>query len=270
MNKIIQSLKRIEQFFFRKEKKVVFHVSSSLKNTSINRDLCVMYEESSKMGSYCAIKCCTVVTSVTVSHLFYLYDFLQMFRFKVALCMGQKTQIENERIVVNNWLQFTTSNEDFSVFCRILEKIILSRITSPEKKGEYYENAAIETLHTILSAEDSVKDLIQPHGIGARPRILHRTTKDSKTTVRFSRAHEQESHCDQRFKKNCVREYNRNQQGPSSSNTNKPRNFFLIKPTIDDLKFNLAQNQWLVPRNLQNAVSRYLNVSSLLFLIFRI
>lgn len=71
--------------------------------------------------------------------------------------MGQKTDIENQTIIVNNWLQFTTANENFFVFRKMLEKILLNKISVPERRSQYFEDAAINTLVTILSAEDSAK-----------------------------------------------------------------------------------------------------------------
>lgn len=160
----------------RKEKKVILHQSSSLRdpgfhnarNASLRKvpSNWLIFEELSRAGTIYNIRGATCVSPLTVS----------LFVDPSNINSFEKFE-ENKmaELCLNQWVIFHDSLQLTSSIVQLREKInnlILKKITFPYRNFVVQEEALINLVTVILTKEDGNLNLVAPPGIGARPKVL--------------------------------------------------------------------------------------------------
>ncbi|KOB67903.1 putative ATP-dependent RNA helicase YTHDC2, partial [Operophtera brumata] len=180
-----------------KEVRVAFHPKSTLHNggtgvsamhksiTGLPTDW-VVFEEISRSGRFCFIRCCTLVTPLTVA----------LFSGPIRLSSTALTQRANPPglssdsdseadennsspdtagITLDDWMQFTADASDaISVFYlrQKLCALVIRRMSNPGKPMSPLDEQILNTVVHVLGAEEKNVGLFQPSGIGQRPKPL--------------------------------------------------------------------------------------------------
>lgn len=180
-----------------KEVRVAFHPKSTLHNggtgtsamhksvTNLPTDW-VIFEEISRAGRFCFIRCCTLVTPLTVA----------LFSGPIRLSNSALTQRANPPglssdsdseadennsspdtagITLDDWMQFTADASDaISVFYlrQKLCALVIRRMSNPGKPMSPLDEQILNAVVHVLGAEEKNVGLIQPSGIGQRPKPL--------------------------------------------------------------------------------------------------
>lgn len=179
-----------------KEVKVAFHPSSTLHQgggltgsqksvQSLPTDW-VVFEEISRAGRFCFIRCNTLVTPLTVA----------LFGGPLRLPIGALTQRANPPglssdsdseadennaspdtavITLDDWMAFTADASDaISVFYlrQKLCALVIRRMSNPAKPMTPLDEQILSTVVHLMGSEEKNVGLIQPSGIGQRPKPL--------------------------------------------------------------------------------------------------
>lgn len=79
-----------------------------------------------------------------------------LYKFKVALTCGSITQpLEDDRFIIDNWIEFQSNNDKLYKLRNALLCICTYKIQNANYKFTNFENDVIDTVVSIISAEDS-------------------------------------------------------------------------------------------------------------------
>lgn len=179
-----------------KEVKVAFHPSSTLHKgggiTGSQKSVInvptdwVVFEEISRAGRFCFIRCNTLVTPLTVA----------LFGGPLRLPPGALTQRANPPglssdsdseadesnaspdtavLALDDWMAFTADASDAISVCYLRQKLcalVIRRMSNPAKPTTPLDDQILNTVVHILGAEEKNVGLSQPSGIGQRPKPL--------------------------------------------------------------------------------------------------
>lgn len=82
---------------------------------------------------------------------------------------------ENPEMVLNNWISFEGDSQLLNILSNLRTKInnlVNKKIAAPQKNLTIQDDNLIQLISTILTREDNSLGLIQPPGIGQRPKML--------------------------------------------------------------------------------------------------
>lgn len=215
-----------------KEVKVAFHPSSTLNRgggvkgsyksvQNLPTDW-VIFEEISRAGRFCFIRCNTLVTPLNVA----------LFGGPLRLPAGALTQRANPPglssdsdseadennsspdtavLTLDDWMAFTADASDAISVYYLRQKLcalVIRRMSNPGKPMTPLDEQILNTTVHILGAEERNVGLIQPTGIGQRPKPL---TIDSPNWR--MRVENEEQH---RHEKQLYQQYNQNDFGANN------------------------------------------------------
>ncbi|KAM5193048.1 3'-5' RNA helicase YTHDC2 [Mantella aurantiaca] len=149
----------------------------------------LIYDEMTRAHRIANIRCCTVVTPVTVA----IFsgpsrlpsNALQESTFNTTLYGVPNDSSDSEMedratalltsLKLDEWLQFKLDSEAAGLLLQLRQKwhsLFLRRMRSPSKPWTQADEATIRTVIAVLSTEDQSSGLRQPSGIGQRPRPI--------------------------------------------------------------------------------------------------
>ncbi|PSN46949.1 putative ATP-dependent RNA helicase YTHDC2 [Blattella germanica] len=156
-----------------KEFRVTFHPSSTLREcpksprTSVAASHSatvealpsdwLVYEEMSRSGRFCHVRCCTLVTPITVA----------IFAGPARMPLDAVSEAESKLTIVDA--------EAAHLALQLRQKwhsLFLRRMRAPTKPWSQVDEAVVKTIINVLAAEEQAMGLQQPSGIGQRPRPM--------------------------------------------------------------------------------------------------
>ncbi|XP_041666905.1 3'-5' RNA helicase YTHDC2 [Cheilinus undulatus] len=178
-----------------REKKVVFHPTSilspahnkeadSLKSSRKLPTDWLIYDEMSRGHRIASIRCCSVITPITVA-IFGGCSRLpdsalqEPAGHKDAEAPSEETsdsEVEElSEMKLDDWLVFQMDREAAGLVFDLRQKwqnLFIRRVRWPSKPWSQQDEAVVRTLVTVLTAEEQGAGLQQPMGIGQRPRPM--------------------------------------------------------------------------------------------------
>uniref|UniRef100_A0A1A7XDF5 RNA helicase n=1 Tax=Iconisemion striatum TaxID=60296 RepID=A0A1A7XDF5_9TELE len=190
-----------------REKKVHFHPTSILRQlqTSTSESAkrhptdWLIYDEMSRGHRMASVRCCTLVTSITIA------IFAGSTQSSCSGLQGpavQKTSdspldglsdSDSEELTdmrIDDWLVFKLEQETAGLVSELRNKwqsLLSKRIRCPSKPWSQQDEAIIQTLVSVLGAQEQEAGLQQPTGIGQRPRPMS-LEDGSRTSVGTSKS----------------------------------------------------------------------------------
>ncbi|XP_056289320.1 3'-5' RNA helicase YTHDC2 isoform X2 [Pseudoliparis swirei] len=181
-------------FSSNREKKVHFHPTSILnqaqpKENGIAKPAqalptdWLIYDEMSRGHRMASVRCCSVMTSVTVA-VFGGCAKLPSSALQEPAAQratdgsGDASDSETEELSemrIDDWLVFHLDKEAAGLVFELRQKwqnLFIKRIRCPSKPWSQQDEAIIRTLVSVLAAEEQAAGLQQPTGIGQRPRPM--------------------------------------------------------------------------------------------------
>ncbi|XP_013858223.1 probable ATP-dependent RNA helicase YTHDC2 [Austrofundulus limnaeus] len=188
-----------------REKKVLFHptcVLSQLQNGSAKSAPALptewlIYDEMSRGHRMASVRCCTLVTSITVA----------IFAGSTkSICSGLHEPAEQRmndspeddlsdsdtedqvEMKLDDWLVFQLEKQAAGLVSELRQKwqnLFIKRIRCPSKPWSQQDEAIIQTLVSALGAEEQEAGLQQPMGIGQRPRPMSSEDGPRSSTRNF-------------------------------------------------------------------------------------
>ncbi|KAL7376832.1 hypothetical protein ABVT39_016645 [Epinephelus coioides] len=176
-----------------REKKVHFHPTSILTHFKENSPAklaqslptdWLIYDEMSRGHRMATVRCCSVVTPITVA--IFTGSAIQpssalqepaVQKAKDSLLVDTSDS-ETEDLAemrVDDWLIFQLDREAAGLVCELRQKwqsLFIKRIRCPSKPCSQQDEAILRTLVSVLAAEEQEAGLQQPTGIGQRPRPM--------------------------------------------------------------------------------------------------
>nr|XP_033502305.1 3'-5' RNA helicase YTHDC2 isoform X4 [Epinephelus lanceolatus] len=176
-----------------REKKVHFHPTSILTHFKENSPAklaqalptdWLIYDEMSRGHRMATVRCCSVVTPITVA--IFTGGAIQpssalqepaVQKAKDSLLVDTSDS-ETEDLAemrVDDWLIFQLDREAAGLVCELRQKwqsLFIKRIRCPSKPCSQQDEAILRTLVSVLAAEEQEAGLQQPTGIGQRPRPM--------------------------------------------------------------------------------------------------
>ncbi|KAM9306788.1 3'-5' RNA helicase YTHDC2 isoform 2-T2 [Pholidichthys leucotaenia] len=187
--------KETSVFSSNREKKVHFHPTSILSQLQLKENSqskqpqalptdWLIYDEMSRGHRVASVRCCSVVTAITVA-IFGGHTkqpssaqhepAVQKFP-EIPLDDGSDSDPEDlGEMKVDDWLFFQLDKEASSLVCDLKQKwqnMFIKRIRCPSKPWSQQDDAVIQALVSMLGAEDQAAGLQQPAGIGQRPKPM--------------------------------------------------------------------------------------------------
>uniref|UniRef100_A0A1A8UM43 RNA helicase n=1 Tax=Nothobranchius furzeri TaxID=105023 RepID=A0A1A8UM43_NOTFU len=184
--------KETSVFSSNREKKVHFHPTSILSQLQSSTSKSaktlptdwLIYDEMSRGHRMASVRCCTLVTSITIA----------IFAGSTQpSCSGLQeptvhktndgplddlSDSDSEELTemkIDDWLVFQLDQENAGLVSELRHKwqsLFLKRIRSPSKPWSQQDEAIIQTLVSVLGAQEQEAGLQQPAGIGQRPRPM--------------------------------------------------------------------------------------------------
>uniref|UniRef100_A0A096M857 RNA helicase n=1 Tax=Poecilia formosa TaxID=48698 RepID=A0A096M857_POEFO len=185
-----------------REKKVHFHPTSvlsqlqlkeipPLNNSSKSGQALptdwLIYDEMSRGHRMASVRCCSVVTSITVAMFGGGTKLLSSTLHESAIQkrngnpenpLDDMSDSDTEDLVeikIDDWLVFGLERETAALVSELRQKwqnLFIKRIRCPSKPWSQQDEAVIQTLVSVLGAEEQEAGLQQPTGIGQRPRPM--------------------------------------------------------------------------------------------------
>ncbi|XP_008421313.1 probable ATP-dependent RNA helicase YTHDC2 isoform X2 [Poecilia reticulata] len=193
-----------------REKKVHFHPTSVLSQLQLKENSSsksgqtlptdwLIYDEMSRGHRMASVRCCSVVTSITVAMFgggtkllsSTLHESAIQKRYENLLDDMSDSDTEDlVEIKIDDWLVFGLERETAVLVSELRQKwqnLLIKRIRCPSKPWSQQDEAVIQTLVSVLGAEEQEAGLQQPTGIGQRPRPM--TSEDGpRSSGRNSKA----------------------------------------------------------------------------------
>uniref|UniRef100_A0A096MCZ8 RNA helicase n=1 Tax=Poecilia formosa TaxID=48698 RepID=A0A096MCZ8_POEFO len=182
-----------------REKKVHFHPTSvlsqlqlkeipPLNNSSKSGQALptdwLIYDEMSRGHRMASVRCCSVVTSITVAMFGGGTKLLSSTLHESAIQKRNENPLDDMsdsdtedlvEIKIDDWLVFGLERETAALVSELRQKwqnLFIKRIRCPSKPWSQQDEAVIQTLVSVLGAEEQEAGLQQPTGIGQRPRPM--------------------------------------------------------------------------------------------------
>ncbi|XP_049836121.1 3'-5' RNA helicase YTHDC2-like isoform X3 [Schistocerca gregaria] len=149
----------------------------------------LLYEEISRTGRYCHVRCCTLVTPVTVvlfagparMPLDAISEVEGAVRGDAVLGGAADSDSEaedrpegqNTTLKLDDWVVFRIDAETAHLALQLRQKwhsLFLRRMRAPAKPWSQVDEFVVKTVVGVLTAEEAALGLQQPNGIGQRPR----------------------------------------------------------------------------------------------------
>ncbi|KAF9424522.1 hypothetical protein HW555_000333 [Spodoptera exigua] len=218
-----------------KEVKVAFHPSSTLHQggglTGSQKSVhnlptdWVVFEEISRAGRFCFIRCNTLVTPLTVALFGGPLRLPNSALTQRANPPGLSSDSDSEAdennaspdaavITIDDWMAFTTDAADALNVFYLRQKLcalVIRRMSNPAKPMTPLDEQILSTVVHVMGAEEKNVGLNQPSGIGQRPKPL---TVDSPNWRSRLENDEQYRHDN----KNYYPQYNQNEGGYPGGN----------------------------------------------------
>uniref|UniRef100_A0AAX7SYY5 RNA helicase n=1 Tax=Astatotilapia calliptera TaxID=8154 RepID=A0AAX7SYY5_ASTCA len=163
----------------------------------------MIYDEMSRGHRMVTVRCCTLVTSITVAifggcsrlHSSALHEPAVQKTNENPLDDISDSETEDlSEIRIDDWLGFEMDREAAGLLSELRQKwqsLFIKRIRCPSKPWSQQDEAVIQTLVSVLGAEEQAAGLQQPTGIGQRPRPMpleegtRTSVKNPKNTPRL-------------------------------------------------------------------------------------
>lgn len=163
----------------------------------------MIYDEMSRGHRMVSVRCCTLVTSITVAifggcarlHSSALHEPAVQKTNESPLDDISDSETEDlSEIRIDDWLVFEMDREAAGLLSELRQKwqsLFIKRIRCPSKPWSQQDEAVIQTLVSVLGAEEQAAGLQQPTGIGQRPRPMpleegtRTSVKNPKNTPRL-------------------------------------------------------------------------------------
>ncbi|RVE42597.1 hypothetical protein evm_012766 [Chilo suppressalis] len=168
-----------------REARVALHPASTLRARTLPAAAdWVAFEEMSRAGRFCFVRCCTLVTALTVA----------LFAGPLRLPAAALTQRANPpglssdsdsdtgdtapdaaTLTLDDWIAFTADASDAIAVYYLRQKLsalILRRMTNPAKPTTPLDEQILAAVVHVLGAEERNAGLGQPPGVGQRPKPL--------------------------------------------------------------------------------------------------
>ncbi|XP_076615090.1 3'-5' RNA helicase YTHDC2 isoform X1 [Chaetodon auriga] len=172
-----------------KERKIHFHPTSVLSQSQLKGNNpayptdWLVYDEMSRGHRMASVRCCTMVTPITVAIFGGCSKLPRSALQEPAAQKGADSPLgdsdsETEDLAglrIDDWLVFQMDREAAGLAFELRQKwqnLFIKRIRCPSKPWSEQDEAIISTLASVLSAEDHIAGLQQPTGIGQRPRSI--------------------------------------------------------------------------------------------------
>ncbi|XP_068103375.1 3'-5' RNA helicase YTHDC2 isoform X2 [Hyperolius riggenbachi] len=162
----------------------------------------LIYDEMTRAHRIANVRCCSVVTPATVaifSGPARLPSSALQESSSQALCgipsESSDSEIEDRATAVmatlklDEWLQLKLDPEDADLLLQLRQKwhsLFLRRMRAPSKPWTQMDEATIQTVIAVLSAEEHAAGLQQPSGIGQRPRPISSEELPMSSSLRTS------------------------------------------------------------------------------------
>ncbi|XP_077353134.1 3'-5' RNA helicase YTHDC2 isoform X2 [Festucalex cinctus] len=194
-----------------KERKVHFHPTSAM-NQSLNKEDSssklsqalptdwLVYDEISRGHRIASVRCCTLVTAITVAIFAggsrHLSSALHEATVQKDSRLDDRSDSETEdaaaELKIDEWLIFQTNSESAELLLDLRSKwhdLFNKRISCPSKPWSQEDEMISRTLVSVLTTEEHGAGLKQPSGIGQRPwpYMSERSTQNSECSPRLSR-----------------------------------------------------------------------------------
>ncbi|XP_014870965.1 probable ATP-dependent RNA helicase YTHDC2 isoform X1 [Poecilia latipinna] len=196
-----------------REKKVHFHPTSVLSQLQLKENNSsksgqtlptdwLIYDEMSRGHRMASVRCCSVVTSITVAMFGGGTKLLSSTLHESTIQKRNENPLDDMsdsdtedlvEIKIDDWLVFGLERETAALVSELRQKwqnLFIKRIRCPSKPWSQQDEAVIQTLVSVLGAEEQEAGLQQPTGIGQRPRPM--TSEDGpRSSGRNSKASSQ-------------------------------------------------------------------------------
>uniref|UniRef100_A0A669DMK3 RNA helicase n=1 Tax=Oreochromis niloticus TaxID=8128 RepID=A0A669DMK3_ORENI len=161
----------------------------------------MIYDEMSRGHRMVTVRCCTLVTSITVAifggcarlHSSALHEpnhrvnVLIFFLLESPLDDISDSETEDlSEIRIDDWLVFEMDREAAGLLSELRQKwqsLFIKRIRCPSKPWSQQDEAVIQTLVSVLGAEEQAAGLQQPTGIGQRPRPIYQFSDHQSSSI---------------------------------------------------------------------------------------
>ncbi|XP_077479047.1 3'-5' RNA helicase YTHDC2 [Stigmatopora argus] len=174
----------------KKEKKVNFHPTSTLNQSQNKEDGSsklsqplptewLVYDEMSRGNWMASVRCCTLVTAITVVTFAAGSRRLASDQPKTPLQQGilgddtsDSDSEDSTEMRIDDWLVFQTGSESAELLFDLRSKwhsLFIRRICCPAKPWSKQDEATLQTLVSVLTREELEAGLKQPLGVGQRP-----------------------------------------------------------------------------------------------------
>ncbi|GFY33088.1 3'-5' RNA helicase YTHDC2 [Trichonephila clavipes] len=192
-----------QQLITQKESKVRFHHSSVLNKLPVNAKHSVaalrkqmiqelpcdwlVYEEMMRTGSIAHAHCCSLITPITVSlfagparlplDALHEPDQARLEGYMEEGDSEDDTKYDNQKAMfkIDDWISFRVEPEIARLALQLRQKwhaLFLKRMHAPSKVLTPADECVIRTIANVLIVEDQFLNLVQPTGIGQRPRPI--------------------------------------------------------------------------------------------------
>ncbi|KAM9338343.1 3'-5' RNA helicase YTHDC2 [Symphorus nematophorus] len=194
-----------------REKKVHFHPTSVLSQAQVKENSSakstpalptdwLIYDEMSRGHRMASVRCCSMVTPITVAIFGGCAKLPSSALQEPALQKATDSPLddtsdsETETLAgmkIDDWLIFQLDREAAGLVFELRQKwqnLFIKRVRCPSKPWSQQDEAIIRTLVSVLAAEEQEAGLHQPTGIGQRPRLMvseegpHASGRNSKNT----------------------------------------------------------------------------------------
>ncbi|XP_053726365.1 3'-5' RNA helicase YTHDC2 isoform X1 [Synchiropus splendidus] len=189
-----------------KEKKVLFHPTSILSHYQLKKSTSgkldpqlptdwLIYDEMSRINRVASVRCCSLVTPITIA---IFGGCARTFAPALQDSASQKeaplndSDSEAEEVAelrIDDWLVFHMDKEAAELVSELKRRwhsLFLKRIRYPSKPWSLQDEAFIHTVVNVLSVQEELDGLLQPVGIGQRPRPM--AAEDDQIKMRNPRS----------------------------------------------------------------------------------
>lgn len=129
----------------------------------------LIFEELSRTGPNYNIKSVTNVSTATI------VLFIDTNNFNCTLSPNKHDPRSKAELTLNNWIEFESNSQDIKALIDLRDKfniLVTKKIICPQKNLGADDEYLVNFIASILTREDNSVGLIQPPGIGQRPRTF--------------------------------------------------------------------------------------------------
>uniref|UniRef100_A0A3P9BQQ8 RNA helicase n=1 Tax=Maylandia zebra TaxID=106582 RepID=A0A3P9BQQ8_9CICH len=243
----------------------------------------MIYDEMSRGHRMVTVRCCTLVTSITVAifggcsrlHSSALHEPAVQKTNENPLDDISDSETEDlSEIRIDDWLGFEMDREAAGLLSELRQKwqsLFIKRIRCPSKPWSQQDEAVIQTLVSVLGAEEQAAGLQQPTGIGQRPRPMpleegtRTSVKNPKNTPRLPTT----STTNERLEFNSF--YTARSRPPSPRPPPPAFRYFIMKSSnIRNLEISQQKGIWSTTPSNETKLTKAFLENSAIILIFSV